>query len=272
MKKLLKPKDILLLTLAGVGDTFEEIKDPLCLVSSAYKNMYGFIPRRYKKNNFLQMVGRNLKTGDIEKVVKNGEAYLRLTSVGRNRVRRDFSISNLTKKWNKKWIVLVFDISEKVKAVRDKLRNKLVNIGFGMLQESVWITPLPIGKDMLEFIESIGLENNVFIMEVSSLPVGDPKLLARRIWCLDKLEDNYSKIKNDIEMINQLLERYRGREHQREAKTSPPKKKTSSHIYRLQTKKRLLTKKLLELFLSLPPLPKELLPKSFRNGLVFRFR
>jgi hypothetical protein len=53
MRKLLRPKDILLFTLAGIGDIAEEIKDPLRAVSSAYENMYGFIPQRYKRHNFM---------------------------------------------------------------------------------------------------------------------------------------------------------------------------------------------------------------------------
>lgn len=44
-----------------------------------------------------------------------------------------------------------------------------------MLQESVWITPLPIGEDTLEFIDSIGLSQQVFIFEVPQLRGGDPK-------------------------------------------------------------------------------------------------
>lgn len=271
MKKLLKPKDILLLGLAGIGDIMENARDPLHLMSSAYENMYGFVPRRYTRNNFLKMVGRSLKTGDIEKIVKNGTAYLRLTSAGTSKVKRDFPISTLTKQWNKRWVILIFDIEEKSRVIRDSLRNKLRSIGFGMLQESVWITPLPIGQDTRELIDTMGLSRNVFVMEVSHLILGDPRELARKVWNLDKLEDEYAGIKKEIEKINQLLAIYNDRDKKREVKTAQ-KGKISSHLYRLKSRKRIVMNKLLDFFVLFPPLPKELLPKSFRDGFDLRFR
>lgn len=254
MKKLLKPKDILLLTLAGIGDIAEEIKDPFRAVSSAYKNMYGFIPKRYKKHNFIQMVGRSLKTGDIEKVIKDGKVYLRLSTLGNEKVHREFPISNLIAKWNKKWIVVIFDISEKARKMRDKLRIKVQSIGFGMLQESVWISPLSIGKDIKEMIEAIGLRNNVFVMEVSGLIFGNPKELANKVWDLDRRGETLLDIKGELKKINQLIEIYNDREQKREAK-----------LYKLEERKRLLKRGYLELLAQFPPLPSELLPESLQN-------
>lgn len=260
MRKLLRPKDILLLVLTGTLDIFEEVNDPLCLVSNAYKTMYGFTPKRYKRHNFMQTMGRSLKTGDIEKIEKDGKIYLRLTSNGEKKVKRDFSITSLTKKWNKKWVVLIFDIEEKSRVTRDRLRSKLINIGFGMLQESVWITPLPLGADLWEFIESIGLKDNVFVMEVSDLLAGNPKDLARRIWNLDELEEKYLNLKEKIEMINQLIKSYNDRDNKREARLS-----STNHLYKLEARKRELMRKKLEFVLSLPPLPQELLPEGLRD-------
>lgn len=254
MKKLLKPKDILLLTLAGIGDIAEEIQDPLRAVSSAYKNMYGFIPKRYKKHNFIQMVGRSLKTGDIEKFIKNGKIYLRLTSSGKEKIHREFPISNLTQKWNKKWIVVIFDIPEKARKMRDKLRIKVQSIGFGMLQESVWISPLPIGQDIKEMIEAIGLRDNVFVMEVSGLIFGNPKELANKIWHLDRYGEELLELKGELKKISQLIEIDNGREQKREAK-----------LYKLKERKRELMRVYLEFLVNFPALPSELLPQSLQN-------
>jgi len=277
MKKLLKPKDILLLGLAGMGDLMEEAKDPLRLMSSAYESMYGFVPRRYTRHNFLQMIDRSLKTGDIERVVKNGKVYLRLTTSGRDKIKRDFPIASLTKKWNKRWVVLVFDIAEKSRKIRDLLRNKLRNIGFGMLQESVWITPLPIGQDTCEFIDTLGLSGNVFVMEVSHIIFGDPKELARNVWHLDIFEEKYNKIKREIENINQLLAGYHDRDKKREANAissslgSTLRRNILPHVYTLKMKKRELMKRLLELAISLPVVPYELLPLTLKDLVFFRF-
>lgn len=45
--------------------------------------------------------------------------------------------------WDGKWRVLMFDIVEKRRAVRDRLRHMLENTGFVRLQDSVWVYPYP---------------------------------------------------------------------------------------------------------------------------------
>ena len=259
MGKLLRIRDVLLLTLAGIGDVAQEIKDPMQIMGKSYEAMYGFIPNRYKRSNFLQMVRRNLKTGNIEKVIKNGEVYLRLTVRGTKNLHRDFPILNLTKKWDKRWVIVVFDISEKSKSIRNNLRNKLKSLGFGMLQKSIWISPLSIKEDMREFIDSIGLSEYVFVMEVSGFILGNPKELVRRVWNLDSLEKEFLDIKLKIEEINQLVRIESDRIKKREAKV------ISKYIYNLERRKREATREKLKFMVRFPPLPKQLLPTSLRN-------
>jgi CRISPR-associated endonuclease Cas2 len=43
--------------------------------------------------------------------------------------------------WNKQWHVVSFDIPEKIRASRLKLRNTLKDIGFVKLQNSLWVYP-----------------------------------------------------------------------------------------------------------------------------------
>lgn len=256
MKKLLRPKDILLLTIAGIGDLFQEIHDPMQLFSNAYKQMYGFIPRQYTRQNFYQAVWRSVKTGDIEKVVKNNKAYLRLTTVGKDRMNRDFPLTGFSRKWNKKWVILIFDIEEKSRKLRNILRNKLKNIGFGMLQQSVWITPLPIARDMMGFINNNNFKEHVFILEVSSVLLGDPKELARRVWDLDDLEKMQIDLNEENKALDKSIGSMDGRLKNRDMNDTEEKGKLE---IRKEIKKKELKKKQLELVLSLPFLFKELL-------------
>lgn len=281
MGKLLRVRDVLLLTLAGIGDVAQELKDPMQIMAKSYEAMYGFIPRRYKRNNFLQTVNRSFKTGAIEKIVKNDEIYLRLTSAGKKRLHRDFPILNLTKKWDKHWLIVVFDISEKSKSVRNNFRGKLKNLGFGMLQESVWISPLSIEQDMREFINSIGLSEQVFVMEISGFVLGDPKQLVRNIWNLDKLEEDFLSLKTKIDNLNQLIENESDRINKSEAKrvedseNEGKENANEDHIGKdnsnkdymneLLKKKREVMKGNLEFLVNFPPLPRELLPRSLQD-------
>lgn len=195
MKKMLKPRDILLLTLSGALDLFEELRDPAQLVSKSYENMYGWVPRQYKRHHFQHLVWRSLRTESIERIEKNGEVYLRLTSKGNEKIKRDFPLLHLQQKpWDRKWRIVVFDIEEIKKDIRDSLRNKLKELGCGMLQKSVFITPHEFGKDLAEFVENLGLGVSVCILEASRIIAGDKKDLARRVWKLDELNTRYEEI------------------------------------------------------------------------------
>lgn len=253
MKKLLRPKDILILTIAGIGDIFQEISDPMQIMAKSYEAMYGFIPRRYTRQNFYQAVWRSVKTGDIEKVVKDNKAYLRLTTAGKDKMNRDFPLTGFSRKWNKKWVILTFDIEEKSRKSRNILRNKLKNIGFGMLQQSVWITPLPIARDMTEFVGDNNFKEHVFILEVSSVLLGDPKELARRVWHLDDLEKMQIDLNEEKKGLGKSIVNLDGRLKNGDINDI-------ENTEKLEIRKKELKKKQLELSLSLPFLFTELLP------------
>ena len=194
MKKLLRPRDILLLGLTNALDAFEELKDPLHLVSKSYDQMYGWVPDQYKKHHFNHLVWRSLRAGYIEKIEKDGEIYIRITSSGAKRIQRDFPLLSLQNKtWDHKWRIVMFDIAEIQKKKRDYLREKLKELGFGMLQESVFITPHDILRDFLEYAESIGLRDSVDILEASYI-LGEKKQLANRVWRLEDLSKKYLEI------------------------------------------------------------------------------
>ena len=93
---------------------------------------------------------------------------LRLTAKGEQILRRlelhDFKLRK-PKRWDRKWRVLIFDIPERRKNLRPKIRYTLLAIGFIRLQDSVWVYPydcedlitllkadFKIGKDLLYLI------------------------------------------------------------------------------------------------------------------------
>lgn len=199
MKKLIQPKDLLMLGLAGAIDIFEEFRDPFGLRAEGCQAIYGFTPERFKKHNFYDLVWRNLRTEDIEKIEKNGQIYLRITTRGQERIKRDFPLLSLSdKRWDRKWRVVIFDIEEATRLARDQLRDKLKELGFGMMQKSVWLTPHDVLTDFSEFLESSGLSAKVIVMETKIHGVYDEKEMANRIWKLKSLNDDYKNILEDL--------------------------------------------------------------------------
>lgn len=252
MKKLLNTRDILLLGLSGALDLLDEIKDPLSIFSKSYEAMYGWVPKKYKRHNFNHLVWRNIKTGYIEKVEKQGEIYIRLTSAGNKKIVRDFPfLSFQNKKWDKTWRVVIFDIEEVSRQVRERFRGKLKELGFGMLQESVFISPYDIAQDFTEFIDAQGLNESAYLLEVSSIAVGDIKALVNRVWHLDHINDMYKKI------IEKIKDSYLTIDSDRLNKLNKDEsKKVQDGIIEIK-------KEYLEVALRDPFLPKELLPSDW---------
>lgn len=260
MRKLLRPQDILLLGLANALDIFEEFKDPFTIVSKSYESMYGWVPKQYKRHEFDHLVWRSLKAGYIEKVEKDGNIYIRVTSQGEKRVQRDFPILHLQKKsWDGKWRMIMFDIQELERRKREDLRRKLKELGFGMLQESVFITPHDIIKDFSEYVDNIGLHDSVYVLEVSHIVVGKQRELARKVWRLDEMNEKYLKIfRKAKEIENNHLTASSGRIKQLngEDRVKRDKAEKDKRIMRIK-------KIYLSTLLNDPFLPKELLPEDW---------
>lgn len=255
MRKLLRPRDFLLLGLTNVLDLFEEVRDPFGFVGKSYENMYGWIPRQYKRHNFNHLVWRSLKTGYIEKVIKDGVPYLRLTSIGKNKIERDFPFLGFqNKKWDKRWRVVVFDVEETNKQTRERFRSKLKELGFGMLQESVFISPYDIAKDFTEFIDAQGLNESAYLLEASTIAVGDIKALVNRVWHLDKINDLYKRIIGKMKDNDLILDSDRLN-----------KLNDEDDIKKVQDLIREIKKAYLEVMLEDPFLPKELLPLDWEG-------
>lgn len=236
MRKLLRPRDYLLLTIGIIGDAFEEIKDPFSIQETGYRNIYGWVPRRWQKHHFQRAVGRLLKTGDIEKTTRSGEPIIRMTSQGRGKWVREFPLFELSQKpWDNLWRIVSFDIPEKLKSRRNSLREKIERLGMGKLQESLYISPFDFAVDLQEFVEDHGLADFVDVFEARHTFGEDSKSLAWRVWNLERLEKKYSE----------LLDLF-------EEKQTPGSEDRNN-----------LQLKFEEIILDDPLLPKELLPENW---------
>jgi CRISPR-associated endonuclease Cas2 len=107
---------------------------------------------------------------------RDGKRYARLTTAGQKMLemteRETLLKQQRNKRWDKRWRVIIFDIPENKKRIRDRLRETVKSFGFLHLQHSVWVYPhdcedliillkaeLKIGKDVLYMIVE-NLEND----------------------------------------------------------------------------------------------------------------
>jgi len=134
--------------------------------------------RRYNLNRSLDRLLYNELVHFEEN--KDGK-FLRLTPRGEKEVTKYKlleAVLNKPRKWDKKWRVLIFDIKEMKRGIRDNLRRTLKAVGFHKLQQSVWVYPydcedfmtllkldLKIGKSMLYMIVD-KLENDGSLKDI----------------------------------------------------------------------------------------------------------
>lgn len=76
----------------------------------------------------------DVKSGGSVRVSDKGLRYM-------ERIESSHEGLLVPSRWDGKWHVLIFDIPEKKKTTRDRLRRTLLSIGFHSLQDSVWVYP-----------------------------------------------------------------------------------------------------------------------------------
>jgi len=166
----------------------------------------------YKKQTIYNTVSNLLKTGYLEKKVKeSGEVVFRVTSWGKTKIIFDIPLARYAaQKWDGIWRLVSFDIPEKKASLRVWLRNKLRELGFGMLQESLWITPHKLGQMFEEFLEHENLKDYCVVWEAKTIFGENEKELTRRVWNLEDLQgkyldliDRFPKIFSNKRLINQ---------------------------------------------------------------------
>ena len=125
---------------------------------------HGYLSLPRQKESIAAARDRLIKHGLIERkgsqifITEKGARELRMLDTGSYQLKKP-------RRWDGRWRVLVFDISERHKNLRDKLRRTLFSVGFVRLQDSVWLYPYDcedfvallkadfcIGKEMLYLI------------------------------------------------------------------------------------------------------------------------
>lgn len=174
---------IVLMTVAAAGVISMAVVAPNALQS--LDMFYGDKKRKYNPKYHLNKTIIKMKKRGLIKFKKiKGQIFLELTKKGEKELIKyqlKEAIIKKPNKWDKKWRVIIFDIKERKRYVRDELRKQLNNLGFVKLQNSVWVHPyeceeiivmlkayLETGKDIL-YMTVEKIENDRWLKEEFSL-------------------------------------------------------------------------------------------------------
>lgn len=139
-----------------------------------------------KKYYINDSLDRLIKKDFVIIIEKDGKKFAQLTEEGKKslfRIQAKVLANKVPKKWDGKYRVVIFDIKENERFVRDEIRFTLLQCGFIKLQNSVWIYPYPCegiihllrahleaNKEDLVYMTVDSIENDSWIRKHFKLP------------------------------------------------------------------------------------------------------
>lgn len=154
-----------------IDKTSESFIPPRTMREVLYPDFYKMkreYERRNAKRHFSQFINYLKKQGYIKiKNLKEKQGIL-LTKKGIKKIFPiKFKFKERKRRPDGKWQMMIFDIPEKKRNLRDLLRENLQFLGYKMLQRSVWICPYDVLKETEEFLRMYSLDSYVrlFLIE-----------------------------------------------------------------------------------------------------------
>lgn len=114
--------------------------------------------KNYNRWQVKQVVSRLEKQKYVEtEYLQDGKVRVNITQNGlKKALTYELESMRITKpkQWDGKWRVIMFDIPNKHKQVRDIFRMRLSQLGLYKYQESVYVSPFPCSKE-IEFLREL---------------------------------------------------------------------------------------------------------------------
>ena len=145
------------------------MKEVCCPNLYELKNQYR---RKQTKQQFSQLIYRLKKNGYIKiKNLKQNEGIV-LTKKGAEKVLKvKLKTKNNKKRSDGKWQMIIFDIPEEKRYLRNLLREKLLFLKYKMLQRSIWICPYDVSKETEFVLRKYSLDSYIKLFLIEEIEV-----------------------------------------------------------------------------------------------------
>lgn len=125
--------------------------------------VWGVSHKNVNKNALSQALKRLRERKLLEREEKKtGEIILKLTDAGKDFV---YLLKEDDQKWDGKWRIVIFDIPESKRLVRDVLRRRLKSWKFERWQKSVWASKKNFTQKLRQLVKELEIEDWVVILE-----------------------------------------------------------------------------------------------------------
>lgn len=107
--------------------------------------------------------------GFVRQISKSGKNFFELTKKGQLKLLLSKTKVTKSRQWDGKWRLVIFDIPEDAKVLRNKLRELLKEHGFTKLQASVFISPYPLNREGIRYLKESGLIEFIRMLRVDEI-------------------------------------------------------------------------------------------------------
>ena len=145
------------------------------------------VDKRMQKLNY-QKIKRAIQYAQKKGWIKEN---LELTEEGQKRLKGLFPEFSKIPSWDGNWYLVNFDIPERLRQKRDIFRENLILLGFGKLQNSVWISPYNFLGDVEKIIKELNLSPYVILAISDKVGRIESKILAEKIWKVSEIQKDY---------------------------------------------------------------------------------
>ena len=140
--------------------------------------------------------GEETKSTTPESAQDSGQARMtyHLTNRGFAELSLEFSFFRyLKEKWDGKWRIISYEIPEKKREIRDRLRREMQGWGLGPWHRSFWLTPHPILPTLKALTSQKEEEKYIQAFEADHT-FGEREFLIEKVWGKSILDKSYREL------------------------------------------------------------------------------
>jgi len=148
---------------------------PRTMKEAWFPNLYKLrlkYSRKETRRKFSQLIYYLKKKGYIK--IKNLEQKqgVILTKNGAEKVLKiKFKLKEWEKRADGKWQMVIFDIPERKRVLRDLFRENLRILGYKMLQQSIWVCPYDLSKETEGIIRKYSADPYVKVFLIEEIDI-----------------------------------------------------------------------------------------------------
>lgn len=151
-------------------------------------------PLKVSATSVRTAMSRLTTRGWFERDRAGGRGLYRLSARGRRMLDEGASRIHdppIGQEWDGEWTLVSYSVPEEHRARRDRLRTRLTWLGFGALNNGLWISP----HDQRQAVAAVGVElelsDHLDIFRARHVDEATPSTLVSRCWDLDRLNRRY---------------------------------------------------------------------------------